>query len=196
MNPRRDDDALNWAGDDDPTLQEGSADSARTERVGLPEGWTIPQVSTDHPVAPDTPTDAGTPTGASTTTDAGTTADADTVESDGAQSDAAEPDGAAVSSAALVGMGILAGMYLLYSIGWFIAAARLSSQSLVVSTADPVAEFMTSLGGWLAVAAPLVWFGSTFWLTMSRPRARWVFLLLGVVVLIPFPFLVGSGQPL
>ncbi|TFB69088.1 DNA polymerase III subunit gamma/tau [Cryobacterium glaciale] len=178
MNAKRDDDALNWAGDDDPTLTSGSTDRAGLEPVGLPEGWTIPQVSADHPVAPDTTTDADTP------------------EPDSAQPGSAQPDSPAVGSAALVGMGILAGIYLLYSIGWFIGAARLSSQTMVVSTADPVAEFMTSLGGWLAVAAPLVWFGSTFWLTMSRPRARWFFLLLGVVVLIPFPFLVGSGQPL
>ena len=178
MNPRRDDDALNWAGDDDPTLHAGSPDLARPEPVGLPEGWTIPQVSADHPVATDPTTDA------------------DTREPDSAQPDSAQPDSPPVSSAALVGMGILAGMYLLYSIGWFIGAARLSSQTMAVSTADPVAEFMTSLGGWLAVAAPLVWFGATFWLTMSRPRARWGFLILGVVVLIPFPFLVGSGQPL
>ena len=172
MNPRRDDDALNWAGDDDPTLQAGNTDRARAEPVGLPEGWSFPHASADRPVSTDSTTDA-------------VPADPDT----------AQPDGPAASSAALVGMGILAGMYLLYSIGWFIGAARLSSQSMVVSTTDPVVEFMTSLGAWLAVAAPLVWFGSTFWLTMSRPRARRVLLLLGIVVLIPFPFLVGSGQP-
>ena len=173
MNPRRDDDALNWAGDDDPTLHEGSADRARPAPDGLSEGWTTPQVSANHPVATDSTTDADTPA-----------------------PETAQPSSPAASSTALVGMGILAGMYLLYSIGWFIGVARVSTPSMAVSPGDPVAGFMTSLGGWLAVAAPMVWFGSTFWLTMSRPRARWVFLLLGVVVLIPFPFLVGSGQPL
>jgi hypothetical protein len=168
MNAIRDDDALNWAGDDEwPVVPEG------TERLApepvLPEGWTVPQSAATHGgvAAPRTePPAANTPD---------------------------STDASAASSGALVGMGVLAGIYLLYSIGWFIGVARLAqSASLVVNTADPVADFMTSLGGWLAIAAPVVWFGSTFWLTTTRPRARWVFLLLGVVVLIPLPFLMSG----
>ena len=163
MNATRDDDALNWAGDDDPTLAPGGTGRAAPETTSLPEGWTTPKTDA-------APTD--------------TAADAEKTES----------DGAAASSAALVGMGILAGMYLLYSIGWFIGVSRLA-RSTVLTSGDPVADFMTSLGGWLAVAAPVIWFGATFWLTLSRPRARWVWLLIGAVVLIPVPFLLGSGLP-
>jgi hypothetical protein len=86
-------------------------------------------------------------------------------------------------------MGILAGMYLLYTIGWFIGVSRIRQPV----TDDPVAEFMFSLGAWLAVAAPLVWFGATYWLTTARPRARLVWLLVGVLVLAPIPFIIGSG---
>ncbi|SDO03510.1 hypothetical protein SAMN05216368_109102 [Cryobacterium flavum] len=168
MNATRDDDALNWAGDDDPTLVPTGSGRAAPEPTGLPEGWTIPEQSVSAQRAVETePADAGT-------------------ESD-AEPDA-EPQSAAVSSVALVGMGILAGMYLLYTIGWFIGVARIEKP-----ISDPVAEFMFSLGAWLAVAAPLVWFGGTFWLTTSRPRARLVWLLIGVVVLAPLPFIIGSG---
>ena len=168
MNATRDDDALNWAGDDDPTLAPGGTGRAAPETTSLPEGRTTPKTDA-------APTD--------------TAADAAA-----ANPDTTEPDGARESSAALVGMGILAGMYLLYSIGWFIGVSRLA-RSTVLTSGDPVADFMTSLGGWLAVAAPVIWFGATFWLTLSRPRARWVWLLIGAVVLIPVPFLLGSGLP-
>ena len=163
MNATRDDDALNWAGDDDPTLAPEGTGRPAPETASLPKGWTTPQADAS-------PTD--------------TAADADSTE----------PDSAATSSAALVGMGILAGMYLLYSIGWFIGVSRLE-RSTVLASGDPVVDFMASLGGWLAVAAPVIWFGATFWLTLSRPRARWVWLLIGAIVLIPVPFLLGSGLP-
>jgi len=163
MNASRDDDALNWAGDEDPTLASEGAGRAAPETTSPPKGRTTPQADAS-------PTD--------------TAVDADTTE----------PDSAATGSAALVGMGILAGMYLLYSIGWFIGVSRLA-RSTVLASGDPVADFMASLGGWLAVAAPVIWFGATFWLTLSRPRARWVWLLIGAIVLIPVPFLLGSGLP-
>ncbi|TFD62531.1 DNA polymerase III subunit gamma/tau [Cryobacterium suzukii] len=166
MNATRDDDALNWAGDDDPTLTSGGTDRAAPEPRGLPEGWTVPQPTTSA-------------------TDPATT---DPATSNAVEPDGTEPDGAAASSVALVGMGILAGMYLLYTIGWFIGVARIEK-----SVTDPVTEFMFSLGAWLAVAAPLAWFGVTYWLTTNRPRARLIWLLIGVVVLAPLPFITGSG---
>ena len=171
MSQRRDDDALNWAGDDDPTLQDGGPDRASPAPGGLPEGWSIPRVSADFPISTDTPTDTDNP------------------EPNGAQRPGnTQSSSSAPSSAALIGMGILAGMYLLYTIGWFIGVARIEK-----SVTDPVTEFMFSLGAWLAVAAPLAWFGATYWLTTSRPRARLSWLLIGVVVLAPLPFIIGPG---
>lgn len=167
MNATRDDDALNWAGDDDPTLAPKDDGRAAPNATSLPEGWTIPHQSVS----------ANPPATTGQTTDAGTS-----------KSDTTEPDGAALSSVALVGMGILAGMYLLYTIGWFIGVARSA-----VPVSDPVAEFMFSLGAWLAVAAPPVWFGVTCWLTKGHQRARLAWLLIGVVVLAPLPFIIGSG---
>ncbi|WP_104137107.1 DNA polymerase III subunit gamma/tau [Cryobacterium sp. Y62] len=186
MNATRDDDALNWAGDDDPTLAPGGTGQAAPEAASLPEGWTTP-IADATPSASASASDSDS--GTDSDTDIDTAADADATDAA-----STEPAGAVASSAALVGLGILAGMYLLYSIGWFIGVSRLA-RSTVLTSSDPVADFMTSLGGWLAVAAPVIWFGATFWLTLSRPRARWVWLLIGAVVLIPVPFLLGSGVP-
>lgn len=93
-----------------------------------------------------------------------------------------------MSSPALVGLGILGGVYLLYTIGWVIGVGRLSNPFT-----DPLAQFMFSLGTWLAVAAPVIWFASSFWLTRGKPRLRWTWLILGVVLLAPLPFIAGSG---
>lgn len=92
------------------------------------------------------------------------------------------------SSFSLVAMGVLAGIYLLYTIGWFIGVTRIGNP-----LTDPDAQFMFSFGSWLAVAAPVIWFAATYWLTKARLRARVVCLLIGVVVLAPLPFIVGAG---
>ncbi|WEO76105.1 DNA polymerase III subunit gamma/tau [Cryobacterium sp. SO2] len=166
MTSSRDDDALGWAGDDDPTLVSGSTTTpqakdapstgtivnpaAATTDADLPEGWAVtgaPGGYVDAPAAP-----------------------------------------APMSSPALVGLGILGGVYLLYTIGWFIGVGRLDNPFT-----DPLAQFMFSLGTWLAIAAPAVWFASSFWLTRGKPRSRWTWLILGVVLLAPLPFIAGTG---
>ncbi|TFC51045.1 MULTISPECIES: DNA polymerase III subunit gamma/tau [unclassified Cryobacterium] len=153
MTSSRDNDALGWAGDDDPTLVSGSTnppEPADGPAADLPEGWTV----------------TGSP---------------------GGYVDA--PAGkAALSSPALVGLGILAGVYLLYTIGWFIGVGRIENP-----LTDPLSQFMFSLGTWLAVAAPLVWFAASYWLTRGMPRLRWTWLILGVVLLAPLPFIAGTG---
>jgi len=163
MTSSRDDDALGWAGDDDPTLVSGS--STTPERA-------------DAPAAADpVPAESGTdlPEGWAVTGSPGGYVDA--------------PAGkAALSSPALVSLGILAGVYLLYTIGWLIGVGRLTNPF-----SDPLAQFMFSLGTWLAIAAPLVWFASSFWLTRGTPRLRWIWLILGVVLLAPLPFIAGTG---
>jgi hypothetical protein len=85
-------------------------------------------------------------------------------------------------------MGIVAGIYLLYTIGWFISASRVDNP-----LADPVGAFMFSLGAWLAVAAPVIWFGAAVWLTDGRPRTRAAWLIAGVVLLAPMPVILGVG---
>ncbi|TFC81125.1 DNA polymerase III subunit gamma/tau [Cryobacterium cheniae] len=160
------DDALGWAGDDDPTLvsgdeggetgtSTGTAADAGTGALEPPEGWTV--------------------AGPASAVEAQNAADAALTRT-------------ATTSLALVSLGIFGGIYLLYTIGWFIGVARIQNPQ-----ADVLSEFMFSLGLWLAVAAPAVWFAVTFWLTRTHPRARIGWLLLGVVLLAPLPFIAGPG---
>jgi hypothetical protein len=95
-----------------------------------------------------------------------------------------------MSSVALVGFGILAGVYLLYTIGWLIAAQRDAA-----APADIVGAAMHTVGLWFAVLAPALWIGATFWLTRASGslRGRFVALVVGAIVLIPWPFIVGGN---
>lgn len=169
MTPR-DDDALSWAGDSDPTLSAGGA-----PEDALPDGWTVPRRPGDGRGRAAVGGDAA---------DSRTEADRDERTEDVSDDEAASP----ASSVALVGVGILAGIYLLYTIGWFIGVTRVGNPLV-----DPVARAMFTLGGWLAVAAPVVWFATTFWLTADRPRARFMWLLIGAILLAPLPLIIGVG---
>lgn len=153
-----DDDALRWAGDTDPTLD-------------APVPGARPAPAAEAADAED----AELPDGWSRPV----------VPAAPGSVPAAAP---AAGSFELVGIGVLAGIYFLYTIGWFISASRVGNP-----LADPVGGFMFSLGAWLAVAAPLIWFGAAFWLTGGRPRARIAWLIAGVVLLAPIPVILGVG---
>ncbi|GAA4370770.1 hypothetical protein [Agromyces bauzanensis] len=112
-------------------------------------------------------------------------------EGDGAPAEGTAPESEAPTDAAtqpgsaeLVMLGVLGGVYLLYSIGWLITASRPAPV-----LADPVAEFMYGFGRWFAVSAPALWFGAVLWLAAGHRRARLLWLLAGAFVLVPVPFL-------
>ncbi|WP_022886540.1 hypothetical protein [Glaciibacter superstes] len=167
----RDDDALSWAGDDDPTLVPGALSEE------LPTGWSVAGRHNDESQTGQTRADQ--PRAGQSHTSAAQTTDAEASVS---------PAAAATNSFTLVAIGVIAGIYLLYTVGWFIGGQRIGNP-----ITDPVGEFMFSLGAWLAVASPFVWFTVTYWLTARRPRARVVWLLVGVVLLAPLPFIFGTG---
>ncbi|WP_411720493.1 hypothetical protein [Mycetocola sp.] len=95
-----------------------------------------------------------------------------------------------LSSVALVTYGILAGIYLLYTIGWLIAAQRATG-----APADIVGGAMFTVGLWFAVLSPAFWIAATFWVTRGSAslRARLLALAVGVLVLAPWPFIVGAN---
>lgn len=97
-----------------------------------------------------------------------------------------EAERAQLSSPALVVLGVFAGIYLLYTVGWVVVATRSS-----VALPSPVAQFMYALGVWLAAAAAPAWFGVVLWLTRGRLRVRMLWLAAGVIILVPIPFVVG-----
>ncbi|NQX12900.1 DNA polymerase III subunit gamma/tau [Microbacteriaceae bacterium VKM Ac-2855] len=164
MSREQDDDALSWAGEgSDPTLVPTHAAERPVPSVEEP-GW---QPSTSL-------------------------SDADDDANDAAPGDAAAPGEAAASSALLVTMGIAAGVYLLYTIGWIITGTR---QAPLVSSyaTDVVGQFMYSLGLWFAAAAPIAWFVGALFLTRRlRARTRIIWLVLGIIVLVPLPFVQGA----
>lgn len=163
------DDALSWDGDDGDSPTPTAPSPAERKRVApadatLPEGWNAMgkgSGAVGRPV-PEESDDA----------DADADADADDTETPG------------LNTAMLLILGVVGGIYLLYSVGWVVGGLRLK----------PLANFFVidaMFLPWfvLAVAAPLLWFLASWVLT--RGKAGWIrvsALLLGVVLLVPWPF--------
>jgi hypothetical protein len=97
----------------------------------------------------------------------------------------------ATPSMLLITYGVLGGIFLIYTAGWFAAVTRLNS--VRVSSGDVLTEIMFQLGEFLAIASPAIWFGAVFLLTRGvRPIVRLLWLLAGVVVVLPWPFVLGA----
>lgn len=192
MTTGRDDDALTWDGDDDPTLDIGSTETAAEERRSGVER-----------VEPD---DAGSADGAESAavlpegyTAVGRGSERVTSrEADEASAEARATDGAATAgktpmgNTELIVLGVLGGVYALFAIGWLIGGLRLQGWRPFLVTD---AMYQGSL--WLAVLAPVLWFATVFLLTRgARTWVRFAWLAAGVVLLVPWPFvMIGAvGQ--
>lgn len=147
--PRRDEDALSWEGDDDPTLDTGGP---APEPIG-PSGSATPE-STPAAAVREAPLEP-------------------------------EPEPEALGTVSLVALGVLGGVYLLFAIGWLLGGLRLQGRYPIL-----LADAMYQGALWLATAAPLIWFATTLFATRrTRAWVRWLWLALGVLLLIPWPFL-------
>lgn len=171
MTTGRDDDAFSWEGDDDPTLRAGED----VAPVALPKGYTAVGKGSGSVLSD----------GASAT---------DVVE----QSAATAP--AQAGNAALVALGVLGGVYLLYTIGWIIGGLRLQGVAafLLSSTgaAPPTWQAGNLVMVWLAVAVPPLWFLTVLLVTRaSRLWVRLTWLIAGAVLLIPWPLLLRVSVP-
>lgn len=94
-----------------------------------------------------------------------------------------------IGTGSLLVMGILGGVYLLYSVGWVLGGVGMQSRA---SFMLPPPLYQAGL--WIAVLAPALWFASVLLLTRrSKGWVRVVGLLLGAVLLIPWPFVVAGG---
>ena len=117
-------------------------------------------------------------------------------ETDSTHVDSAEPDIAVddeaalvpgVSSTMLVVYGIFGGIYLLYTVGWLIIAIRGNQE-----TGVPLNDFMQHISTLLAILAAPAWFIATLALTAGRRNwVRIVSLLIGMLLLIPWGFVIG-----
>lgn len=154
------DDALNWDGD------EGAAPTAPAPKASGPKA----SAPTDRPSSDPALPDGWNAVGKGSEV-------VERVESDGSER-------ASLSTAMLLTVGIVGGIYLLFSIGWVVGGLRLKPlANLIVADAMYVPWFV------LAVAAPALWFLAVWVLT--RAKAAWIrigLLLLGVVLLVPWPF--------
>lgn len=92
-------------------------------------------------------------------------------------------------SAALLLTGVLAGVYLLFTAAWVITALRNP-----IAIVDPLGSFMFTLGLWLAaVAGPLTFATIVVWRRGRGVGLRLVWLALGALVLIPWPYVSWVG---
>ncbi|MGI9823977.1 DNA polymerase III subunit gamma/tau [Agromyces sp. Marseille-Q5079] len=173
------DDALRWEGDDDPTLAPG------WKTVGSPVPTRPEPTTASGDDGPDTDGKVDADADATTVADAAAShREVDDADAGDDAVDEAAPAPAQIGSVELVVLGVLAGVYLLYTIGWLISALRTSSPGVSI-----VSDFMYSLGLWLAVLAAPCWFALA--LRSRGRRSRLIWLIAGVVVLAPLPFVLG-----
>jgi len=139
MSADRDEDALAWAGDDDPSL----AAEAQASRL------TVDSDAETAPVSRQTP------------------------------------------GVLLVTYGVLGGIYLIYTFGWLLSLQRFIDIRSV--SPDPLTEIMFQFGAFLVLASPAVWFGAIFLLTRGqKPLSRLAWLLVGLIAVLPWPFILGA----
>jgi len=163
------DDALSWDGDDSdaPARPAPGERSPKAERPAR-SPQSAPESTGSAPDA-DLP-DGWTAVGGGSETTSSVTVDRE--------------DATPLSTGMLLTLGIVGGIYLLYSVGWVVGGLRLKPlANLIVADAMYVPWFI------LAVAAPALWFLAVWVLT--RAKAGWIriaLLLVGVVLLVPWPF--------
>lgn len=164
MSNGRDDDALAWAGDDDPTL--------------VPEG---------SPLVDDEGDDATAEPRGRTVLDEAEDAEDLIAERELAAAEAASKQ---MSSAALIAFGVLGGVYLLYTIGWIISFTRVevASELTFGVFTDIVARSLA------IAASPFWFIATLVLTQKKDVRYTMLWLVIGMLVLVPWPFLIGRAS--
>ena len=104
----------------------------------------------------------------------------------------AEEERAPMGNAMLITIGVLAGFYAIFTIGWVIGGLRLRDAAHYA-----VADVAFQGPLWLSVLAPALWFSTVYLLTRrSESWMRLLWLVVGAILLVPWPFvMVGAvGQ--
>lgn len=166
MTARRDDDALSWGDEDDPTLHVDAPSAADEPDETAPEAPALPEGFT------------AVGRGAETVRN-GEAAPAASAR------DAVDEGAPSMGNGAVLAIGVLGGVYLLYTIGWIVGGLRLEGTAKYL-----VAPIGYQVSLWVAVAAPALWFTTTLWLTAgSRAWVRFAWLIGGAALLLPWPFI-------
>ncbi|KTR85900.1 hypothetical protein NS220_18525, partial [Microbacterium testaceum] len=104
----------------------------------------------------------------------------DDLDADGTDAGSSAPLG----NVGLVGIGMVAATFLLFAIGWLVAGLQLRGLGLPIPEVTIVALTIA------AALAPLVWFVAVLATTRGwRTWQRFLLLILGIVLLVPWPFL-------
>lgn len=155
------DDAFSWEGDDEhPAAPRRKPSAGETAKPALPDGW--------NAVGKDSES-------------------VGRVEADGTVVEPDEPEG--LSTPILLLVGIVGGVYLLYTIGWIIGGLNLQAGALFL-----VPTVMYQVAVWAAVLAPALWFGAVWMLT--RHSAAWIRVvgfIAGIALLVPWPFVMTGA---
>lgn len=109
------------------------------------------------------------------------------IEDDGTVGAPAER--APLSTPMLLLVGIVGGVYLLYTVGWIIGGLTLQSSAMFL-----IPGVMYQVALWAAVLAPALWFAAAWMLTRrSSSWVRVVALLGGALLLVPWPFVMTGA---
>ena len=194
-----DEEALSWEGDDDATPprapRRGAARGSAAPHEGgadaPPPGWRAVGRGSERIAGGDEAADAGDPDAAGA--DARDVPGAGALDASPAERRDERPAGgreerpASMGNAALVAFGVLAGVYALYTVGWLLGGLRLRDR--IEGSTGAVADVMFQGALWLGVLAPAIWFLTTAYVTRGGPAwRRFAGLALGVVLLVPWPF--------
>lgn len=166
MNADRREEALDWGDPDDPSWVDPGADEPAAERGDAALG-------TDDELAEG---DAAADARSASSAPVATAASAPVRTADDRR-----------RTAITAATGLLAGVYLVYSVGWI-----LSIGTLQLTGATLLIEVLYQFGEFLAIIASALWFGAVMALTRGgRPAVRLGWLALGALVLVPWPLIIG-----
>ena len=156
----------------------------------LASGWTVEEEgqALDQPVAlsPESPGAVVSGIG-----EAESALDLDEIES------AAEPR-QQLSNGALVLLGVIGGLYLIYTYVWMTWAQYYSGvNTAVAANSGVIGGALQQIVFWAAPVAPALWFLSAILLNRGRSTRRLALALIaGAILLVPVPMLVSSGGAL
>lgn len=96
----------------------------------------------------------------------------------------------------LLVLGVFGGIYLIYSLGWIeIAKAYSPLNEVAASSSGSVGAIFQNLFFWVAPLAPISWYIVSITLTKRLSTlGPLVLMLIGAVVLFPYPFVFAGGS--
>jgi hypothetical protein len=175
-----DDEALSWAGDESRMRGSGTWSVPKRAGGGSPSSSPDSLIETDSLIEPVEICSSSAGEAGVSRRDSGF---------DTSTPSTTQPASGWQDSAALLATGVLAGVYLLFTAAWVITALRNP-----IAIADPLGSIMFTLGLWLAAfAGPLTFAAIVVWRRGRGVALRLVWLALGALALIPWPYVSWVG---